>query len=281
MFEMRCLTRPFPNLPSAPPQVWIEGLPSAFQLLERLPAHGLAVVGTRAPQKRTELLTRSVIGKLRGSDLILLSGLARGIDAIAHEAALAAGLPTIAVLAHGLEQTYPPENSALRTRILQAGGLVLSEFPPGTEAKRSHFIQRNRIIAGLAQATWIVQAGRKSGALNTATWATRQNRTVYATAGFPGDPALAGNEWLLTQRQATALWSMDELSLTWMGLIRFFGENAREKPDADPLQSSLLLLESRLREGASLSQALFECSVKLGIPVTTLLQDFENAQNQA
>jgi DNA processing protein len=211
-----------------PPGIWsfeeppecffIQGKPEALALLELLPERGLAVVGTREPQPRCLNLVRATIGGLSGSRLVIISGLARGIDTRAHEAALDAGLPTIAILGGGLDIPYPRENIDLRHRILETGGLIVSEFPAGTEPRPGNFLRRNRIIAGWSQATWVVEAAFQSGALNTASWTRGQHRTVFATPCFPGDPALAGNQILLDRDAAVAFFGTHCLGQVWIEL---------------------------------------------------------------
>jgi DNA protecting protein DprA len=207
---------PPPHLVQRPPrELFVRGRSAAFELLRWLPEFGFAVVGTRKPQARSVELVRSRLRALEGTRLIILSGLALGIDTAAHEAALRSGLPTIAVLGGSLDDVYPRENRALASRIIERGGLLVSEFPAGTQIERHFFLLRNRLIAGWAKATWIVEAGARSGALNTAKWAFDQNRDTYATPCFPGDPAHAGNQGLIHRDKAHAFWEPDNLGQTW------------------------------------------------------------------
>ena len=201
-----------------PDEIYIQGSAQALELLKSLPERGLAVVGTRNPQPRSILMVQKWIEKLGNSQLIIISGLARGIDAAAHWSALKAGLPTIAVVASGLDSTYPEENRALREKIVESHGLIISEFAPGQMPRRHHFLQRNRLIAGWAKATWIVESAYGSGALNTARWAREQERTCFATPCFPGDPALSGNQALLDKDQAYPIWDIHNLGSVWLEL---------------------------------------------------------------
>jgi len=201
-----------------PSELFIHGSEQALQLLQKIPERGLAVVGTRNPQTRSIALVKKWIPELSASDLIIVSGLARGIDAAAHSAALEAGLPTIAVLGAGLDLDYPRENHELRRRILEANGLVISEFPSGTPADGHHFLQRNRLIAGWSKATWVIEAGHPSGALSTARWAREQNRTCFATPCYPNDPGFSGNQTLLDRDHALAFWGVHSLGAAWIEL---------------------------------------------------------------
>ncbi len=201
-----------------PSQLYVQGLPESFRLLDRLPHQGLAIVGSRKPQERSKQFTVNFVRGLKQSGLIILSGLASGIDAVAHETALEVELPTIAVIATGLNRQYPPENLQLKERILAEGGLVVSEYPLDTHAKPAYFLARNRIIAGWSLATCVIEAGFRSGALNTARWAREINRNCYAVPCFPQDPPLAGNQILLDRDHAEPLWNIHSLGSTWLPL---------------------------------------------------------------
>lgn len=202
----------------APAELWIRGEPGAEALLQRLPARGLAIVGTRGPLPRNVDLVSRAVAALRGQDFVIVSGLARGIDAAAHEAALAHGLPTIGVLAGGIDEVFPRSHEGLAARILAAGGLIVSEYGPGESAYASHFLARNRLIAAWTRATWIVEAAARSGALNTAAHALRAGRDIYATPSFPQDLALAGNLGLLDRGQAHAWFGAHSFGATWLEL---------------------------------------------------------------
>lgn len=266
----------FNRVERPPENLWIEGRASAFALIDRLPHDGLAVVGTRAPDRRALFLLVETLKRLRSSPLIILSGLARGIDSAAHEAALSSALPTIAILGCGIHRTYPPENMRLRKRILDAGGLVISEFEPDAEVRPPYFIQRNRLIAGFAKATWIVQSGYRSGALNTATRALKLDRTVYATPAFPGDPSFLGNENLLSRKSefVRPLWSAEDLSYTWLDLF----STVQRKRRPTPLEAGLevvIEIEKGLRDGKDVISILEERSRRTGESIDELLARVE------
>jgi DNA protecting protein DprA len=202
-------------------KLWIEAQrEESLTLLESLPDQGFGVIGTRVPNPRSLFHMRRIFERLtsRRSDafqLTILSGLARGVDAWAHEEALRAQFPTIAILAHGLDTTYPPEHESLRQRILENRGLMITEFPPGTLPSPKHFLRRNRWIASLSRALWVAQAPYRSGALNTARWARELDRTVFVTPSFPEDPDFSGSQRLLVDEEALPLYEAYQLGSVW------------------------------------------------------------------
>jgi len=202
-----------------PKAVRVQCRESALRTLGLMPARALAVVGTRRPTQRSINEARRCIHALGGSNLVIVSGLARGIDAVAHESAIEAGLATVAVLACGLDTTYPPEHGPLRERILASGGLVISAYNNGATIHPGNFIERNRLIAGWSNATWVVEAPERSGALNTACWARSNNRRTFATPCFPGDIHMAGNQKLIDKEHAEPVWGPGSLGVEWMELI--------------------------------------------------------------
>ncbi len=164
----------------------------------------LSIVGTRhATQHGRDLCQKLVAGLAdHFPKLLIVSGLAYGIDISAHRAALAAGLPTIAVLGHGLKTIYPSVHSGVAKAMLQNGGLV-TDFSSATLPERNNFIRRNRIIAGISDATLIVESGIKGGALITADIAASYNRDVMAVPGRPGDEWSAGCNSLIRCNKAS------------------------------------------------------------------------------
>ncbi|MFH0840688.1 MAG: DNA-processing protein DprA [bacterium] len=139
----------------------------------------LAVVGSREHSEYGQQVTKRLIsGLLNESKVVIVSGLARGIDALAHWSALENGGRTIAVLGSGFNHLYPPENYNLAQRIIQQGGCLLSEYAPDTPPAKHHFPARNRIISGLCWGTLIIEAAASSGSLITGRYALEQNREV-------------------------------------------------------------------------------------------------------
>lgn len=142
----------------------------------------VGVVGTRHTSTYGRQVTEEIVADLVRNKITVVSGLAKGIDSIAHQTALQHGGRTIAVAACGLDMVYPSDHVALARQIMNQGALV-SEFPLGTRPKAEHFPQRNRVISGLSLGVLVVEAGEKSGALITARWAVEQNREVFAIPG--------------------------------------------------------------------------------------------------
>lgn len=176
------------RIPDAPPVLWALG---DLSLLRR---PSLAVVGTRNASALGARMTRRLARELGEAGYVVVSGLARGIDALAHEAALETG--TVAVQAGGLDVLYPAENAELATRIGKAG-LRLSEMPFGLQPQGRHFPRRNRIVSGLSRAVIVVEAAARSGSLITARAALDQGREVMAVPGHPLDSRASGGNILL------------------------------------------------------------------------------------
>jgi len=156
----------------------------------------LGVVGTRKPSAYGREMCKKLLGPVCQRGITVISGLAMGIDTLAHETALANKAPTLAVLASGVEQTYPPANRELAQKIIHQGAL-LSEYEPGTKLEQWNFPARNRIISALSQAVFIVEGPMSSGALLTAKHAIEQNREVMALPGNINHPNAQGPNYLI------------------------------------------------------------------------------------
>ncbi len=174
----------------------------------------LAVVGSRRSSWYGQLIINRLLDRHIANQIVIISGLAVGIDSLAHQASLNSHNPTIAVLGSGLDpdSLYPPSNWQLAEEIVNSGGLLLSEYPPGQSARNYHFPQRNRIIAGLSAAVLVIEAAAKSGALITAELALQEGRTVLAVPGNINQPLSAGTNQLI-QLGAQAILSSTDLAI--------------------------------------------------------------------
>jgi len=158
----------------------------------------LAVVGTRRATVYGKQVTEEMVTDLAQSKITIVSGLAKGVDTIAHQSALAAGGRTIAVFACGLDIVYPGENARLARSIIERGALI-SEHPPGTRPRAENFPRRNRILSGLSLGVLVIEADETSGAMITARMAVEQNREVFAIPGSVLSPASRGANRLIQE----------------------------------------------------------------------------------
>ena len=163
----------------------------------------IAVVGNRQVTPYGRQVTLQLVGELAAQGVTIVSGLARGVDAVAHRRALEAGTRTIAVLGCGVDVVYPAEHHGLAKDIVAQGALV-SEFPLGTKPDAPNFPMRNRVISGLSLGTLVVEAGETSGALITAARALEQNREVFAVPGSIYSPRSAGTNRLIKRGRGEA-----------------------------------------------------------------------------
>lgn len=170
----------------------------------------LAIVGSRKPTAYGREVTYQLAHTLARRGVVIISGLALGIDAIAHQAAIDAGGITIAVQANGLHRLYPTANSSLGKSIIEHGGAIISEYETGVEPMQHRFLERNRIVSGLADIVVITEAAAHSGTLNTAAHALAQGKELYVLPGNITSPMSAGCNQLLSQG-ATPLLGVEQL----------------------------------------------------------------------
>lgn len=191
----------------------LEAPPVELRVLGRLPSltRSVAIVGTRHADEEAMDFTYELASSLARAGWVVVSGGALGIDRAAHEGALDAGGQTVVVLASGFDPPYPSENAELFARAAREGCL-LTEQPDGTSPRPGRFLQRNRIVAGLAGATVVTQAPARSGALSTARHAGSLSRPVFATPASPWDSRSAGNLTLLLQGARVCVNANDVLS---------------------------------------------------------------------
>jgi DNA processing protein len=184
------------EIPDPPAVLYFRGNAKLLDPEGRIPA--VAIVGTRDPSDYAKRWTRKLAGTLAQNDITVVSGMAEGIDTQAHLGCLEQKGNTIAALGTGTDIAYPPRNQALHQQISERG-LLLSEYPAGTQPNRSHFPRRNRIIAALSRATLVMEAPQRSGALITAYMANDYGRDVYVLPGTLDNPRATGCLGLMTK----------------------------------------------------------------------------------
>ena len=211
------------QLPDAPPAIAVLGDPAVLR------RRAVAIVGSRNASTNGMRIAEALAAELGDGGLVVVSGLARGIDGAAHRGALHVG-PTVACIAGGLDKPYPTEHAELQARIAERGA-VIAEAPFGTVPQSRHFPRRNRLIAGLSLGCVVIEAAPRSGSLITADLALTYGRELFAVPGSPLDPRCRGSNNLLRQRQAhlteTAADVLAELPATLPAL----GPSGFEGPD--------------------------------------------------
>ncbi len=214
----------------------------------------VAIVGTRKPSRYGAEVTQHFAHELAKRSVVIVSGMALGVDALAHRAALEAGGTTIAVQANGLAKLYPATNRQLGQDIISAGGAIISQYEPDVAARNFQFLQRNRIVSGLSDAVIITEAAAKSGTLNTARYALEQGREVFVVPGNITSPLSAGCN-LLIKQGALPITCVDDIleviapQLLKPQAILALGDN--------PLQSRIIeLLQNGMRDGDELLATL-------------------------
>lgn len=171
----------------------------------------VGIVGTRSNSEYGKQFTERLVKDLSEQDILIISGLAFGIDAFAHKAALKNNLKTVGVVGHGLDKVYPSENTNLAKEMVKSGGGILSEFFSGTKPDKHNFPLRNRIVAGLCDATVVVETNIKGGSMITAKLADAYNRDVFAVPGRTTDKTSSGCNHLIKHNKAILLTDAEEL----------------------------------------------------------------------
>jgi len=212
----------------------------------------VAVVGSRKPTAYGKEVTEKLTSDLAKYGIVIISGLALGIDGIAHRACLEAGGRTIAVLANGVDIVYPSSHKSLADDITKNNGVIISEYPPGEKARNYYFLERNRIVSGLADAILITEAAARSGTLSTATHALNQGKEVFVVPGNITSPLSNGCNQLIKQGAHPVTCVEDILEVIAPDLLRPqailpLGSNQAETKIIE-------LLQSGIRDGDELQQ---------------------------
>ena len=222
----------------------------------------IAVVGTRRPTYYGREVTEQIAGDLARNKITIVSGLARGIDATAHRAALDAGGRTIAIFGCGLDVVYPSDHVKLARQIIERGALV-SEFPLGTRPKAENFPRRNRIMSGLSLGVLVVEARDKSGALITVGWALEQNREVFAVPGSILSPTSRGPNRLIQEGAKLVSDSYDILEELNLTVVAQQLEMTEQIPTTD---TESLIMKYLSSEPTHIDEVGRQC----GLPIATV-----------
>lgn len=220
------------EIDQSPPVLYIRGA------LTPADEFSVAVVGTRRLTPYGQQIARDASLYLAGHGLTVVSGLARGVDALAHQNALKAGGRTIAVLGSGVDVIYPPEHRMLAEAIIENGAIV-SDYPMGTQPEGVNFPPRNRIISGLTLGTIVVEAGERSGALITADFAVEQGRDVFAVPGNVLSPMSKGTNRLIQKGAFAMVSPQDVLDVLDLGQVDDY-KLARQTLPADTTEAKIL-----------------------------------------
>lgn len=246
--------------------------PSLLYCSSEVPFQGrpiISIVGTRRPTSYGKELTKSFIHELKKYNPIIVSGLAYGIDATAHLAALDCGIPTIAVLAGGVDRVYPSMHANTAQALAKSKGGLVSEYALGVKPSIPHFPARNRIIAGLSEATIVVEAPERSGALITAYYANEFNREVFAFPNHVHAQNAVGCHELIRKNMAHLITKAEDLAyiLNWPS-SSVEKDTTQEKRTAVPLTSdekrffAVLQKNSQARVAVNHMSTLLKCSLE-------------------
>ena len=231
-------------------------MPRKLYYIGKLPAERtptVAIVGTRKPTKYGHEVTHRLTYELASRGIVIVSGMALGVDAIAHRAAIEAHSTTIAVQANGLDRLYPAANRQLGEDIIKQGGAIISEYEPDVAARDFQFLARNRIVSGLSDAVIITEASARSGTLNTARHALEQGKEVFVVPGNITSPLSAGCNALLRQGATPVTRVEDIIEVIAPHLLTPQTQLALGN---NPLQMLIIeLLQSGLRDGDQIHAA--------------------------
>lgn len=211
----------------------------------------VAIVGTRRPSEYGKQKTEELVAELQGSGVLVISGLAYGIDILAHKCALGNGLDTVGVLGHGLDRLYPQSHEKTARRMLKQGGL-LTDYMSGTKPDAVNFPKRNRIVAGICDALVVIESKRTGGSLITATIANSYNKDVFAFPGQAGDPLAEGCNGLIKRNRAGLIENGADL----LDAMNWKDEKAEKTPAQIPLMIGLSEEERRVMNAFSEKKTL-------------------------
>ncbi|MBW4840639.1 MAG: DNA-processing protein DprA [Paenibacillaceae bacterium] len=269
---IRVMTRLDPEYPilmketARPP--WVLYTLGDTRLLHSL---SVAMVGTRLPTAYGRKVATDLAGELASRGITIVSGMARGIDGICHEAALLAGGPTLAVLGTAIDVAYPPEHLSLYRRIVEQG-LIVSEYPIGTPGHPGMFPQRNRIIAGISRGTVVVEADARSGSLITADRALDANRDLFAVPGPVTSPKSRGTLSLLKQGAAKIVTEAKDIWEEYEAILPVINVSKKEAVTGNKLTDEERRIYHMLEQGiTSFDDLLLQTGWDFGLLHSVLL----------
>jgi len=240
--------------------------------------HVVSIVGTRRATDYGRQLCKQLVEDLQQYNVLVVSGLAAGIDTAAHKESMKQGLQTVGVLGHGLEMMYPAQNRSTAQKMMENGG-ILTEYPSGTIADAKNFPQRNRIVAGMADATVVIEASIKGGALITAEIANSYDRDVFAFPGRIDDEYSEGCNFLVRNNKAALLTCAADLaySLGW-----------ERSSDAKPKEQLTLAMDLTTEERLIFDiihqhkspLAIDDLTLKVNMPMSQLAMNLLNMEMQ-
>lgn len=204
----------------------------------------LAIVGTRRPSPEGIRQTEELVEQIAPYEPLIVSGLAYGIDAAAHRAAVNAGLPTVGVLGHGLASIYPARHRKLALEMCEQGGGLLTEFPSYTRPDREHFPMRNRIVAGMSDAIVVVETARRGGSIITAQLGNDYHRDVFAFPGRRRDPLTEGCNWLIKSHRAALVESAADVAYVMQWQASAPGQPAQARLFEELSESETAVVEA-------------------------------------
>lgn len=240
------------------------------------PAKIVGIVGTRKASEYGKAFTQKLVHDLKEMNCLVLSGLAYGIDVIAHKAAIEEQLPTIGVLAHGLDRIYPAQHKNVAKKMLENGGLI-TEFPSQTNPDRENFPKRNRIVAGMCDVLVVVETAIKGGARITAEIANSYNKDIMALPGRINDYYSEGCNYLIKENKASMITCPEDL----MSLMRWDAKKGQAKQDANLFSQLLeedaqLLLYIQQKQKIGIDEMAFDLQLDPGVLALKLLElEFE------
>lgn len=216
------------EIPDPPLILWVRGD------VELLNSAGIAIIGTRSPSLYGKTITQEFVKNLVGRNLSIISGFAYGIDTIAHKSTISSGGKTIAVLGSGIDRVYPQSNDRLYDEILEKGGAIISEFPPGTKPDYMNFPTRNRVVSGLCLGVLVVETGVEGGSMITARLALEQNREVFIIPHNLHNERAQGCHKLIRESSGKLVENVDDILSEFQWAAPAMERDKKMKEPAEP-----------------------------------------------